>query len=154
MEVLWGFFRYLTSLYLHLLLFSSFCSVVCCWTPLSPTPLQDDMRLERRRCIQVILFSRVFRREIFDVLDLLFVSIPFSAPPELCCSNLSRIFKNLQNFKIFLCPLKLFCNCPGRRWFPWMEILFPKFYAKKNLPLKMLTKCTAFSLVLFVITPF
>lgn len=117
-----GFMGFFQVSYQFVFTFTSFFFILqCCLlldSPPSPTPLQDDMRLERRRCIQVILFSRVFRREIFDVLDVLFVSIPYSAPPKLCCSNLSRIFKNLQNFKILLCPLKLFCNCPGRRWFP------------------------------------
>lgn len=138
---------------LHLLLF--FFILQCCLRldfPCPPHPRRMIWDLKEDDAYRWSSFQGVLEGKIFYVLDLLFVSIPYSVAPNLCHSNLSRIFKNLWNFKIFLCPLKLFCNCPGRKWFSWMEVLFPKFYAKRKmcLLLEMLTKCTLLSLVLLL----
>lgn len=88
--------------------FSPFCSVVCCWAPPVPTTPQDDMSLERRRCIQVTDIWD-FCSDKWWMFLMCSLLLSHSLSPQMMLVQLSRILENLQNFGIFLCPFKNSC---------------------------------------------
>lgn len=151
----YGFFLgiLLVCIYIYFF-FLHFAVLFAAGLPLSPTPLQDDMRLERRRCIQVILFSRMFRREIFDVLDVLLFLFHSLHPQNYVVPTSVEYLRICRISKSCFALWNSSATVQEEDGFPEWKYCFQSFMQKKSLLLKMLTKCTAFSLILFVITPF
>lgn len=118
--------------------FPNFCSVVSCWTPHVPTTPQDDMRLERRRCIQVSLFSRAFIRENLGCSWSIFCFHSFLYNSKIVIANLVEYLRTCRIFKICFFALLDFLQLAKKEsgfceWKYCVQSFMKQGFALKNI---------------------